>query len=178
MANETVPPAAPPPGTKIRKSHVGLIVGAVVVFALLKMMGAFGHSSSSSANTPAPATASGTDATSAPVPAPAPAAVPAAKPAGGNPILGTWTLVDTDMAAYCKPERSFVTYQEATANHEVPAIYVVQPTYVEVSYGGSNIEEWELHGPDDVTLRMASPSSVGYSDVGAQAQTNCRYHRK
>jgi hypothetical protein len=103
---------------------------------------------------------------------------PAAKPAGGNPILGRWTLVDTNMATVCRAERVFQTYQAATSRHEVPAIYVVQPTYVEVSYGGPNTEEWELHGPNDITLRMTSPYSVGYGNVGAQAQANCRYHRK
>ena len=82
------------------------------------------------------------------------------------------------MAAVCRQERVFETYEDATAKNEVPAIYVVKPTYVEVGYGGPNAEEWELHGPDDVTLRMTSPYSVGYSDVGAQAQANCRYHRK
>lgn len=99
--------------------------------------------------------------------------------AGGNPILGTWALVDTNMAAVCKAERVFRTYEDAKGRHEVPAIYVVQPTYVEVGYGGPNIEEWELHGPDDITLRMISPASVGYSgSPGGLAQTNCRYHRK
>jgi hypothetical protein len=72
----------------------------------------------------------------------------------------------------------FETYEDATARHQVPAIYVVQPTYVEVGYGGPNIEEWELNGTDDITLRMMSPGTVGYSDVGAEAQTNCRYHRE
>jgi hypothetical protein len=130
------------------------------------MMSGSSKSSSTSGSTGAgPAAATGTDA-------------PAAKPAGENPILGTWTLVDTNMAAVCRPERVFETYKDATAKHEVPAIYVVKPTYVEVGYGGPNMEEWELHGPDDITLRMISPSSVGYSSVGAEAQANCRYHRK
>lgn len=162
MNNELIPPNAPPPGVKTPGKPPFLLIGfGAVVLIILSMM--FSGRSSS--------TARAGIATSTPD-------APAAKPAGGNPILGTWTLVDTDMAAVCRTERVFETYEDAKAQHEVPAIYVVQPTYVEVGYGGPNMEEWELHGPDDITLRMISPRSVGYSEVGANTQSNCRYHRK
>jgi hypothetical protein len=162
MNDGSLPPIAPPPGVKTpgKPPYMLIGIGAVVLIVLAMMFS--GHSPSA---TNASGAASGTDA-------------PAARPAGGNPMFGTWTLLDANMAAYCKAEREFKSYADAKANNEVPAIYVVQPTYVEVSYGGPNSEVWDLHGPDDVTLRMSSPTSVGYSEVGAEAQTNCRYHRK
>lgn len=169
MNDESVPPVAPPPGVKTpgKPRYMLIGIGAVVLLGLFKI---FSGPSSSAASAGGPV--GGTEA-------------PAARPAGGNPILGTWTLLDTNTAAHCDTERVFETYEDATAKHHQVAIYVVQPTYVEVGYGGQNIEEWELHGPDDVTLRMTSPNSVGYSSPGsdsstvqAQAQANCRYHRK
>jgi len=162
MKYGSVPPVAPPPGVKTlgKPPYVLIGIGAVALI-VLSIMFSGPRSSPASAS----GAASGTDAR-------------AARPAGGNPLFGTWTLVDTNMAAYCKAEREFMSYEDAKARGERPAIYVVQPTYVAVGYGGPNSEEWDLNGPDDVTLRLNSPATVGYSAVEAQAQTNCRYHRK
>ena len=150
------PPAAPPPGAKpLGKSHFKLIAGGIGVISLLYLMGAFGHGSTPSS--------SATDSASV-------------ASAGGNPIVGQWTLLDTAEAAYCQTYQEFKSNGSATdvragvtSSHPAKAIiYDVKPTYVLVSYGGPNYETWQVNGPDDLTLMLTSPYRV----------TSCRYHRK
>ena len=101
-----VNPGSTPPssgGKTPRKSHFGLIAGGVVVLSLLYAVGACGHRSAKPADAAAAAPGASADAGGAA--AAAPAAAPSA--AGANPILGQWTLVDTDKAAYCQTSQAF-----------------------------------------------------------------------
>ncbi len=98
------------------------------------------------------------------------AAAAAPRPAGGNPIFGRWTLLDTD-ATYCQSSQEFTAGSSTTVRAGVTStghpIYNVQAKFVDVSYGGPNFEQWDVNGPDDLTLQLISPYSV----------TSCRYHR-
>jgi len=137
-----------------------------VVLSLLATVGACGgHRSTAAADASGGAAAS----TSADAGGPPAAAAPSA--AGANPILGRWTLVDTDKAAYCQSSQEFtadtgtsVLAGKTSTGH---LIYDVKPTLVYVSYGGPNTEQWDVNGPDDLTLEQVSPYSVN----------SCRYHR-
>jgi len=155
---------AKPAGEAPRKSRLGLIVGAATVLSVLGMLdGCGGHSTQSSDASAGAAAPAGSDASS-----PA-AAAPSA--ASANPILGRWTLLDTDEAAYCQSQQEFTpdsgTSVKGGATSTGHPIYNVKPTVVDVSYGGPNFEEWDVDGPDDLTLKLISPYSV----------TSCRYHR-
>ena len=160
-------PANPPPGKASRKSHFGMIAGGVVVLSLLYAMGACGHRSTKPADASADAPAASADASGAA--AAAPTAAPTA--AVANPILGQWTLVDTDKAAYCQSSQEFTADSGTSVRDGKTStghlIYDVKPTFVYVSYGGPNTEQWDVNGPDDLTLDLVSPYSV----------TSCRYHR-
>jgi hypothetical protein len=166
MDNVPAPPAAPPPDGKApRKSHLGLIVGGAAILFVLYLISGSGHggSKSSVGVSGAPESASA-DAGSAPVAVAAPTA------AGANPILGRWTLLDTD-ATYCQSFQEFSAGGSTTVRAGVTStghpIYNMQPKFVDVSYGGPNFEQWDVNGPDDLTLELISPYSV----------TSCRYHR-
>ena len=168
MVNPAPTPAGPPAGGKApRKSHFGLIAGGVVVVSLLYAVGACGHRSAKPAGASAGAPVANADASAPPAAAPA----AAASAAGANPILGQWTLVDTDKAAYCQSSQAFTpdsgTSVLAGKTSTGRPIYDVKPTFVYVSYGGPNTEQWDVNGPDDLTLELVSPYSV----------TSCRYHR-
>ncbi len=158
MDNGSQPPAKAP-----RKSHFALIAGVLAILFVLYLMGAFGHKSSRSSNVGAGASLStSTGAGAAP-------SAPAA--AGGNPILGRWTLVDTALAAYCQSSQEFTpdsgTQVLGGKTSTGRLIYNVKATSVDVSYGGPNTEEWDVNGPDDLTLRLINP----------YGETSCRYHR-
>ncbi len=79
------------------------------------------------------------------------AAAPAAAPtaAEARPILGQWTLVDTDKAAYCPQSSQTFTADSGTSVRDGKTstghlIYDVKPTFVYVSYGGPNTEQWDV----------------------------------
>jgi hypothetical protein len=161
MANEAGNVPGPPPAAKaMKKSHVGLIVGAVVVVGLLWMM-AGGHSSG---GTGAAATATGSDSTAA------------ADASGGNPLLGKWSLVDPADAAYCPTTQEFTPdTSKSTQNgqtSEMKPIYDIQQggQKVTVGYGTSYIGNWTVDGPDDLTLGQVGPPPYGVA-------TFCKYHR-
>lgn len=163
----STPPGPAPGGRPSRASHFGVIAGALVALSLLYGLGGCGNRSpkASEAAGGAPI-ATGTDAGGPPD-----AESAAAPSASGNPILGQWTLVDTDKAAYCQTSQEFTADSgtrvfggKTSTGH---LIYNVQPKFVDVSYGGPNIEQWDVNGPDDLTLELTSPYSV----------TSCRYHR-
>ena len=86
-----------------------------------------------------------------------------------NPILGRWTLIDADMIDVCKAHREFAPVTDAQARGGPHPIYNVQATYVDVSYGGPNFEEWDINGPNDLTLRLGGPYVT--------SKSSCRYHR-
>jgi hypothetical protein len=102
-----------------------------------------------------------------------PVAAAAAAPTGAavNPIFGQWTLVDTNEAAYCQSQQEFTADSSTSVKDGKTStghpIYNVQAKFVDVSYGGPNFEQWDVNGPDDLTLELISPYSV----------TSCRYHR-
>lgn len=163
----STPPGPAPGGKTSRKSHFGLIAGGVVVLSLPYAMGACGHRSAkpSDASAAAPVASADAGGTAAAAPAAAPSG------AGANPILGQWTLVDTDKAASCQSSQTFtadtgtsVLAGKTSTGH---LIYDVKPTSVYVSYGGPVTEQWDVNGPDDLTLEQVSPYSVN----------SCRYHR-
>lgn len=166
MADESGNVPVPPPAARVvKKSHVGLIVGAVVVVGVIWMMG--GGGGHSGGGTSSLGTATGSDATTA---ADAPAV------AGGNPLFGKWSLVDPADAAYCP------TTEEFTANNskwtqngqtsEMKPIYDIQEAgqRVTVGYGTSYIGNWTVTGPDDLTLGQVGPPPYGVA-------TFCKYHR-
>jgi hypothetical protein len=157
MSDGTLPPAPPPPpvypsplppqaGAKgVRKSHLGLILaGAVVVFLIFRMM----SGSSSSSSTGAPAASS------------------------DNPIIGSWTLLDTDKD-YCGTHEEFKTDSmsevKAGATTTYSAIYLIKPGYVDVAENGdlSHYGQWDETGPDEITFRINSLYVVA----------SCKYHR-
>ena len=167
MDNGTAQPAKAP-----RKSHLALIAGVLVVLFVLYLMGAFGHGSKSRIAASAPSAADTAAAASPMTPAAAASPMaPAAAMTGGNPILGRWTLVDTNMAAYCQSSQEFTADSSTTVKGGQTSTgrpsYLVGATAVTVSYGGPNAEEWDVNGPDDLTLRLNNP----------YGQANCRYHR-
>jgi hypothetical protein len=157
MSDGTMPPVPPPPpaspdplppqaGAKgVRKSHLGLILGgAVVVFLIFRMM----SGSSSSSSTGAPAASS------------------------DNPIIGSWTLLDTDKD-YCGTHEEFKTDSmsevKAGATTTYSAIYLIKPGYVDVAENGdlSHYGQWDETGPDEITLRINSLYVVA----------SCKYRR-
>ncbi len=142
-----------------------------MVLSLLATVSACGghHSTAPAATGASGGGAASTSADAGGPPTAAAATAPSA--AGANPILGQWTLVDTDQAAYCQSSQTFnadtgtsVLAGKTSTGH---VIYDVKPTFVYVSYGGPNTETWNVNGPDDLTLQLVSPYSV----------TSCRYHR-
>jgi hypothetical protein len=166
MQNGSEPPVATPPGAKPpRKSHLALIAGAAAVVFLLYLMGAFGHGSTKSSQGGA------AQSTSVAQAAPEAPAAAAATAVGVNPILGQWTLVDTDQAANCQSSQEFTadssTQVRGGETSTARPIYNVKPNVVDVSYGGPNFEEWDVNGPDDLTLQLINPYGL----------LSCRYHR-
>jgi hypothetical protein len=155
-------------GKAPRMSRPDLIGGLVVGLSMLCLVAACGsHQATPPSGASGGAPVASADA--AGPPAAAPSGVQSA--AGGNPILGRWTLVDTSEAAYCQSSQEFtadsgtsVLAGKTSTGHP---IYDVKPTFVYVSYGGPNTEQWNVNGPDDLTLELVSPYSV----------TSCRYHR-
>ena len=148
MSDGTLPPAPPAPlppqaaPTGVRKSHLGLILGgAFVLFLIFRMMS--GSSSSSGAS------AASSD----------------------NPLIGSWTLVDTDKD-YCGTHEVFKTDSTSEVKAGVtttyPAIYLIKPGYVDVSEGSAaNYGQWDETGTDEITLRINSLYVVA----------SCKYHR-
>jgi len=143
-----------------------VIAGGAAVAVVLYL--AFGHGSSkpsSAAVAPQPAGAT------APAPPDAPAPAVAAAASGGNPIFGQWTLVDTDQAANCQTSQEFDADSATAVRGGVTStghpIYNVQATFVDVSYGGPNFEQWDVNGPNDLTLDLINPYGM----------LSCRYHR-
>jgi hypothetical protein len=137
-----------------RPSRLGGAATSLVALSLLSTLAACGH----------PSAQPSADAGSAPAPA-------ATGQSGANPILGKWTLIDTNNAAYCQTSQEFTadssTFVKGGTTSTAQPIYDVKPTAVYVSYGGPNMEEWDVTGPDDLTLQLTSPYSV----------MSCRYHR-
>jgi hypothetical protein len=171
MRPQLIPATVLPPAAKAgRKSQLGLIPGAVAVLSMLCMTVACGQRSThpSDASGGAPVSTSA-EAGSAPAAAAAAAAAPVA--AAAHPILGQWTLLDTDEAAYCQSQQAFTPDSSTSVKDGKTStghpIYNVQAKFVDVSYGGPNFEQWDVNGPDDLTLELISPYSV----------TSCRYHR-
>ena len=156
MSDGTLPPAPPTPPTSpdplppqagakgVRKSHVGLILGvALALFLVIRMF----SGSSSSSSTGAPAASS------------------------DNPIIGSWTLADTDKT-YCGTHEEFKADSTVEvkdgATTTYPAIYLIKPGYVDVSEGNmANYGQWDETGPDEITLRINSLYVVA----------SCKYHR-
>jgi hypothetical protein len=163
MANDSGNVPVPPPGTTaVKKSHVGLIVGAVVVLGLLWMMAGGGHSSGGAGGG---GTATGGENTTAADASP-----------GGNPLFGKWSLVDPADAAYCPTTQEFTPdTSKSTSNgqtSQMKPIYDIQEggQRVTVGYGTSYIGNWTVNGPDDLTLGQVGPPPYGVA-------TFCKYHR-
>ena len=99
------------------------------------------------------------------------AATHAAASPRNTPIIGRWTLVHADMKDVRKVHREFAPLTKAQENGRGPPhpIDNVQPTYVDVIYGGPTFEEWDVNGPNDLTLRLGGPYVT--------SRSNCRYHR-
>jgi hypothetical protein len=154
MSDGTLPAAPPPPPaspnsyppptgtTGLRKSHFGLILG--VALALFLAIRMFSGSSSSS----------GSGASS------------------DNPLIGSWTLVDTDKD-YCGTHEQFKTDSmsevKAGATTAYSAIYLIKPGYVDVAVNGdlAHYGQWDETAPDEITYRINSLYVVA----------SCKYHR-
>ena len=157
MSDGTLPPAPPaqpaspdplPPqaGTKgVRKSHLGLILGAALaLFLVIHMFSGSGSSSS----TGAPAASS------------------------DNPLIGSWTLADTDKN-YCGTHEEFkadsTSEVKAGVTTNYAATYLIKPGYVDVAENGdlANYGQWDETGPNEITLRINSLYVVA----------SCKYQR-
>ena len=171
--NVPVPPPPPPAATAVKKSHVGLAIGAVVVLGALWMMGVGGgHTGTTTSSTitsdgTSSGTATGSEGTAA---ADAPAS------AGGNPLLGSWSLVNPDDAAYCPSTQEFTPDTSTTTQNgqtrQMKPIYDIKAggQQVVVGYGASYIGDWTVNGPDDLTLGQVGPPPYGVPSF-------CKYHR-
>jgi hypothetical protein len=168
MSDEILPPAPPAPPAPtpptpaakgIRKHHWGMILGgAFVVFLMLRMCG-----SSSPSTTPATSADAGTTA--------ADGSAPAAAASSGNPLIGNWTLVDTDKT-YCGTHEEFkkdsTIEVKAGTTTTYPAVYLIKQGYVDVATGNvTNYDQWDETGPDEITYRINSLYVVA----------SCAYHR-
>jgi hypothetical protein len=92
-------------------------------------------------------------------------------PSSDNPVIGSWTLVDTDKS-YCGTHEKFMKDSteevKAGVTTTYPAIYLVKPGYVDVSEGSvANYEQWDETGPNEITLRINSLYVVA----------SCKYQR-
>jgi len=88
-----------------------------------------------------------------------------------NPLIGSWTLADTDKS-YCGTHEQFKSDStvevKAGVTTTYPAIYLIKPGYVDVSEGNmANYGQWDETGPDEITLRINSLYVVA----------SCKYHR-
>jgi hypothetical protein len=169
MSDEMLPPAppAPPaplpptPAKGIRKHHLGMILGAAfVIFLIMRMMSGSSSASTTATTSADPSTAAAAD---------SPAAAPTAP--SGNPLIGNWTLVDTDKT-YCGTHEEFKANStievKAGVTTTYPAIYLIKQGYVDVATGNvTNYDQWDETGPDEITLRINSLYVVA----------SCAYHR-
>jgi hypothetical protein len=171
MSDEMLPPAPPAPlpptpaAKGIRKHHLGMILGgAFVIFLIMRMMSGSSSASTTATTSADPSTTAAADSSAA-----APAAAPTAP--SGNPLIGNWTLIDTDKT-YCGTHEEFkadsTVEVKAGVTTTYPAIYLIKQGYVDVATGNvTNYDQWDETGPDEITLRINSLYVVA----------SCAYHR-
>jgi hypothetical protein len=105
-------------------------------------------------------------------PVAAPYSPPVATASSGNPLIGSWTLVDTDKD-YCGTHESFskdsMNEVKGGAATTYKAIYLIKPGYVDVTRDGDMLHygQWDETGTDEITLRINSIYVVA----------SCKYHR-
>ena len=89
-----------------------------------------------------------------------------------NPLIGNWTLADTDKN-YCATHEEFrkdsVIEVKSGKKASYTAIYLIKPNYVDVAMNGDMLhyQEWDETAPDEVTFRINS----------LYVAASCRYHR-
>jgi len=96
----------------------------------------------------------------------------AAQTSGGNPLIGNWTLADTDKN-YCATHEEFrkdsVIEVKSGKTTSYRAIYLIKPNYVNVAVNGdlAHYGQWDETARDEITFRVNSLYVVA----------SCRYHR-
>jgi hypothetical protein len=96
----------------------------------------------------------------------------AAQTSGGNPLIGNWTLADTDKN-YCATHEEFrkdsVIEVKSGKTTSYRALYLIKPNYVDVAVNGdlAHYGQWDETAPDEITYRINSLYVVA----------SCRYHR-
>ena len=95
-----------------------------------------------------------------------------AQTSSANPLIGSWTLADTDKD-YCathevfKKDSAIEVKSGKTTSYTV--IYLIKPNYVDVALNGDMIhyKQWDETAPDEITYRINSRYVVA----------SCKYHR-
>ena len=96
----------------------------------------------------------------------------AVQTSGGNPLIGNWTLADTDKN-YCATHEEFrkdsVIEVKSGKTTSYRAIYLIKPNYVDVAVNGdlAHYGQWDETAPDEITFRINNLYVVA----------SCRYRR-